>query len=207
MSTLTSTLLMLILSVPIAPIAREQGLPGDPVPLQISRENWSIEEDDKILVDTKNNQGYIFHKDGRYMNFDVVTGQKRWVYYIGRSYNAATPNWNWVAKSIHIKGDRLTFGPSGRFLRLYKDGTDHTAYGFHEYGNEKELFYGMDTRFRSMGCIVVRVPIMDLLVNTFEKNGSIEVTSQHGIYDLRTAMLAFEKDKEDLEESEQVALY
>jgi hypothetical protein len=198
---------MLILSVPIAPISPEKGLESAPVPHAISAKNWEIEEGDKILVDTKKNEGYIFHKDGRYLYFPLVTGQNRWVYYIGRSYNAATPNWNWVAKSMHIKGDRLTFGPSGRFLRLYKDGVDHTAYGFHEYGKEDEIFLGLDTRFRSMGCIIVRAPIMDLLVDTFEQNGSIDVITEYGIDNLHDAMLAFEKDEEGLEESEEVTLY
>ena len=194
MSTLTSTLLALILSVPTAP------LDTPPVAHQISAENWEIMEGDKVIVDTKENLGYIFHEDGRYFNFDVVTGQQRWVYYIGRSYNASTPNWNWTAKSMHIKGDRLTFGPSGRFLRLYKDGTDRTAYGFHEYGDEDEIFNGLDTRFRSMGCIIVRKPIMDLLVQTFEQNGSIEVITKHGIEDLQKVMMTFE-------ENSTVALY
>ncbi|MBT4120044.1 MAG: L,D-transpeptidase [Candidatus Peribacter sp.] len=205
MSTLTSTLLTLILSVPTAPIAQTVGLDSAPVPHEISAEKWHIEEGDKIIVDTKNNEGYIFHSDGRYINFEVVTGQQRWVYYIGRSYNASTPNWNWTAKSMHTKGDRLTFGPSGRFLRLYKDGVDHTAYGFHEYGQEDEIFNGMDTRFRSMGCIIVRVPIMDLLVKTFEQNESIEVITKNGVDDLQNVMLSF--DKEKVEDSEEVALY
>jgi hypothetical protein len=194
MSTLTSSLLMLILSVPIAPLSPVEGLQGDPVPHAISAEKWEIEDGDKVLVDTKNNEGYIFHEDGQYLNFPLVTGQRRWVYYIGRSYNASTPNWNWSINSMHVKGDRLTFGPSGRFLRLYRDGSEHTAYGFHEYGQEDEIFDGMDTRFRSMGCIIVKIPIMDLLVNTFEENGSIEVISQHGIDSLQEAMLSFEKD-------------
>jgi|TARA_Y100000310_G_C20486486_1_gene717114 hypothetical protein len=207
MSTLTTTLLTLILSVPVAPHSPVEGLQGDPVPHAISTEKWVVEEGDKILVDTKNNEGYIFHKDGQYLNFPLVTGQRRWVSYIGRYYNASTPNWSWAIKTMHIKGDRLTFGPSGRFLRLYKDGSEHTAYGFHEYGQEDEIFEGLDTRFRSMGCIIVRIPIMDILVNTFEKNESIEVISQHGIDNLQEAMLAFEKDEEDLEDSAEVALY
>lgn len=200
MSTVTSTLLALILNVPSAPSAHLNADPATPVAHEISAENWEILRGDKVIVDTKNNQGYIFHKDGRYFNFEVVTGQRRWVYYIGRSYNASTPNWNWTAKSMHIKGDRLTFGPSGRFLRLYRDGTDRTAYGFHEYGDEDEIFNGMDTRFRSMGCIIVRAPMMDLLVQTFEQNGSIEVISRNGIEDLQKVMMTFE-------ENSSVALY
>jgi len=194
MSTLTATLLALILSVPTAPLAQVDAESPVPVAHEIAFEKWDIQLEDKVIVDTKNNLGYIFHTDGTYINFDVVTGQQRWVYYIGRSYNASTPNWNWTVKSKHIKGDRLTFGPSGRFLRLYKDGEDRTAYGFHEYGQEDEIFSGMDTRFRSMGCIIVRVPIMDLLVSTFEQNGSIDVITVKGIYDLQKVMMTFGED-------------
>ncbi|MDA1292247.1 MAG: L,D-transpeptidase [bacterium] len=194
MSTLTATLLALILSVPTAPLAPVDAESPVPVAHEIAMENWEIQQEDKVIVDTKNNLGYIFHADGTYINFDVVTGQQRWVYYIGRSYNASTPNWNWTVKSKHIKGDRLTFGPSGRFLRLYKNGEDHTAYGFHEYGQEDEIFNGMDTRFRSMGCIIVRVPIMDLLVSTFEQNGSIDVITVKGIHDLQKVMMTFGED-------------
>lgn len=196
MSNLASAFLGLMLSVPVAPISAMADVPYSPAPYEVAAEDWQIEAGDKVLVDTLNNEGYIFHEDGRYMNFEVVTGQKRYVYYIGRSYYAATPNWNWSVNSMDIKGDRLTFGPSGRFLRLFKDGDDRTAYGFHEYGQEEEIFTGMDTRFRSMGCIIVRVPIMDLLVNTFEQNGSIDVITQNGIDDLQTAMMAFENSEE-----------
>lgn len=207
MSNLATTFLTLLLSVPTAPMLAQT--PGEytPAPYEVSMDTWHIEEGDRIIVDTKENEGYIFHEDGSYINFEVVTGQRRWVYYIGRSYNASTPNWNWSVNSMHIKGDRMTFGPSGRFLRLYKDGEQHTAYGFHEYGDEEEIFTGMDTRFRSMGCIIVRVPIMNLLVDMFEQNGSIDVITQYGIEDLQETMMAFEEDEKNVEESDEVALY
>ncbi|MBT5468710.1 L,D-transpeptidase [Candidatus Peregrinibacteria bacterium] len=193
MTSITSTLLGLIMAMPMAPIALPvQGSEAAPVAYSVSSTDWEIEPGDKVLVDTDSNTGYMFHEDGRYLEFEVVTGQRRFVSYIGRYYNAATPTWNWVAKTMHIKGDRLTFGPSGRFLRLYKDGEEHTAYGFHEYGQEEEIFTGMNTRFRSMGCIIVRTVIMDLIVSTWEQNdGYLPTKTIHGIDNLTDAMVAF----------------
>lgn len=194
MTSITSTLLGLIMAVPMAPITLPvQGSEVAPLAYSVSAEDWEIEQGDRVLVDTKSNTGYMLHTDGRYLEFEVVTGQRRFVSYIGRYYNASTPNWNWVAKTIHTKGDRLTFGPSGRFLRLYKDGEEHTAYGFHEYGQEDEVFSGMDTRFRSMGCIIVRIPMMNLIVSTWEQNdGYLPTKTIHGIEDLTKEMVAFD---------------
>lgn len=133
------------------------------------------------MVDTKDNIGYLVHSDGRYYRFPLVTGQRKFVCYIGRCYNAATPNWTWRALSKEIKGDRVTFGPSGRFIRLFQNGETHTAYGIHEYKYEDTIFESPE-RFGSMGCIVVRKPIMDLMERTFDVNeGNFEVISQHGL--------------------------
>jgi len=197
MTSITSTLIGLLLAVPSPAALLAQIENPTPVAHEITQENWDMEQGDRVLVDTKENMGYIFHEDGRYITFEVVTGQRRNVSYIGRYYNAATPNQDWAAKSIHIKGDRLTFGPSGRFLRLYKDGEEHTAYGFHEYGQEEEIFTGMDTRFRSMGCIIVRTPIMNLLVSTWEANGEyLPLRTVYGIDQLTDQMIAFEENSE-----------
>ena len=193
MSTITATLLDIILSVPVAPVLSVP--PEEPVPVayEITTDEWRMEEGDKVIVDTLINEGYLMHEDGRYIRFHVVTGQRRRVYYIGRSYNAATPNWNWTARSLDIKGDRVTFGPSGRFLRLYKDGEENTAYGFHEHRDETEMFSGeADERFRSMGCIIVQSHIMDLLVATWMENGEeLPIITKHGIESLQEVMLAF----------------
>ena len=153
-----------------------------PAAYQVSLATWEPAVGDRIVVDTKDNEGYLIHTDGRYVNFPVITGQRRWVYYIGRSYNAATPNWNWVVKSEDIKGDRITFGPTGRFLRLYKDGEDNTAYGFHEHASE-EIMFALEKRFQSMGCIIVRTAMMDILEETYEINGEsgIQVRTRYGV--------------------------
>ena len=144
---------------------------------------WQPAVGDRFVVDTKTNEGYLVHTDGRYVKFDVVTGQRNWVYYIGRYYNATTPTWNWVVKSKDIKGDRLTFGPSGRFLRMYKDGEERTAYGIHEYRHEKEMFEKREDRFQSMGCVIVRKSHMNLIEKTYKlnKKEGLHVITRYGV--------------------------
>ena len=207
MSTVATTLLGLILALPTPPILHGAALEAEPAPYEISENRWRMQEGDRVIIDTKTNEGFLFHTDGRYLRFPIVTGQRRFVSYIGRYYNASTPNWHWTAKSMDIKGDRVTFGPSGRFLRLYKDG-DRTAYGFHEHRDELEMFEeGAEERFRSMGCIIVQTDTMNLLVNTFLNNGgALDVISKHGIEDLQKVMTAF-KDKENVEDGSELALY
>src|SRR3989338_9576153 len=125
-------------------------------PLQIPLSDWTPLAGDHLLVDTLNNQGYLVRADhSLYTEFPVITGQKRIVRYIDMTYNAATPDWNWVMKSRHIKGDHITYGPTGRFLRLYKDGTEYTHYGIHAHRSEMRMF-GEESRYQSMGCIIVQ---------------------------------------------------
>lgn len=131
------------------------------------------------MVDTQANMGYLIHPNGQYAQFPVATGQRRIVRYIGMTYNAATPTMKWVVESSEIKGDRITFGPTGRFLRLYDEG-EKTAYGIHEYAYEQRMFEG--DRFGSMGCIVTKSFIMDLLERTFAVNeGKIKVETVYGL--------------------------
>ncbi len=187
MSTLTTFLLAISLAMP----AQAEGSVATAVPYQTSLAKWEASVGDRIFVDTKNNMGYLVHTDGLYIAFPVTTGQRNWVYYIGRSYNASTPNWNWQAKSLHMKGDKVTFGPSGRFLRLYKDGEINTAYGFHEYRTDEEMFgtadepFAASERFKSMGCVILTADLMDLVVHTWEINGEVlDVQRIHGIENL-----------------------
>lgn len=187
MPLLASSLMGIILAMPVAPLTLT--LPATPVPLTI--EEWAPENGDSVIVDTKENMGYLIHPNDAFMAFPVVTGQRRNVWYIGRSYNAATPTWRWKIEQLETKGDRVTFGPEGRFLRLFKDGDGRTAYGFHEHRSEKEMFSeDAEKRFRSMGCIIVRHDIMDILVKTYAANGSIDVTTQYGVEDVLSAVLA-----------------
>lgn len=153
---------------------------GTPVPYSVPQEEWRAQIGDRIAVDTQANKGFLIHSDGRYLQFPVATGQRRYVCYIGRCYNATTPEREWKIQSKDIKGDHITFGPSGRFLRLfYKD--ESTPYGFHEYGYEDRMFDDQP-RFKSMGCVIVKKTIMDLLDQTFAVNeGNISVITKYGI--------------------------
>ena len=152
------------------------------IPFQISIAEWEPQVGDQLLLDTKNNLGYLTHNNGLYIHFPIVTGQQRNVWYIGRYYNAATPTWDWEMKSTHVKGDRVTFGPTGRFLRLYKDGEDRTPYGIHGHRDaEMMLSEEGDERFRSMGCIIVSEDMLKLIERTYLlKNSSLIVKSTYG---------------------------
>lgn len=143
---------------------------------------WVPESEDVLVVDTLINTGYLVHPNGDALAFPVASGQRKFVCYIGRCYNAATPEKTWVVKSRHVKGDRITFGPSGRFLRLYRNGETYSAYGIHEYAFEDRMF-AEGERFRSMGCIIVKTEIMDVLDNMFLQNASIRVITKFGVED------------------------
>lgn len=121
------------------------------------------------------------HPTGQNLSFNLVTGQRRTVNYIGLTYNAATPSGDWVAKSHHVKGDRITYGPSGRFIRLYKNGDIYTHYGIHThaYGDD---YLVSDNRYRSMGCIIVSEDIFNLIERTYLLNGQyLRVATREGI--------------------------
>ncbi len=153
---------------------------------------WQPQIGDEFVVDTQSNVGYLLHKDGTFTSFEVVTGVPEVVRYIGRTYNAKTPDRRWTAKSNEVKGDRFTFGISGRFLRLY-DEDGKTPYGIHPYKFEDKMF-SEEGRFGSMGCIIVREATMDILVKTFDLNGgSLAVTTTFGL-----DQLANKTEKENL---------
>ena len=154
--------------------------PAQPASIPLS--DWTSQVGDHFIVDTAENRGYLLRADNSlYTEFPVITGQKRIVTYISRTYNAETPNWHWVVKSKHIKGDRTTFGPTGRFLRLYKDGEDYTSYGIHEHRSEVRMFGEVD-RYQSMGCIIVQSAVLDVVERTYELNGEmLDVVTQTGV--------------------------
>ncbi|MDA1209393.1 MAG: L,D-transpeptidase [bacterium] len=149
-------------------------------PIAVSIDSWESEVGDQVFINTKVNEGFLVHPDGEYVRFPLATGQRRWVSYIGRYYNAATPNWDWEIKSTHIKGDRVTYGPTGRFLRMYKDGDDRTAYGIHGHRDAANVLAG-DKRFYSMGCVIVNEDILDIIEYTYQLNeGSLKVRTRFG---------------------------
>lgn len=136
---------------------------------------WLPQKGDVFEVNVQTNMGRLYHPDGNALEFEVVTGVRRVVRYIGLRYFAATPAANWVGEDLQIKRDRMTFGKTGRFIRLYKNGTDGTAYGIHTFGREDSMFR-VPGRYGSMGCIIVRDRVMDLIQKTYELNdGAISV--------------------------------
>lgn len=166
-------------------IALAAGVPQVDSPA-IPQESWIAMKGDRFIVDTKENMGYIAHDNGSYLSFKVATGQRRYVRYLGMTYNAATPNRRWTVQSTDVKGDHVTFGPTGFFMRLYDDG-DHTAYGIHSHRDIKTMLAD-DKRYYSMGCILVSDDILALLTQAYYLNGNtLDVVTVNG---LDTSLLA-----------------
>ncbi|OIO54873.1 hypothetical protein AUJ46_02055 [Candidatus Peregrinibacteria bacterium CG1_02_54_53] len=171
--------------IPLIPIVLGISLalsptPSAPVLTFVPQTQWRAQIGDRIVVDTQANEGFLMHRDGQTLQFPVATGQRRGVCYIGRCYNATTPQRTWEIRSKDIKGDRITFGPSGRFLRLYWDG-ESTPYGFHEFAYEDRMFDDQP-RYKSMGCIIVKKDVMEILDLTYAVNeGNISVVTKYGI--------------------------
>ncbi|MSR67521.1 hypothetical protein EXS65_01685 [Candidatus Peribacteria bacterium] len=145
---------------------------------------WVPEAGDSLLVDRDSNIGYLLHANGGFTSFPVATGQRRIVRYIGRTYNATTPLASWKAMSSEKKGDRITFGKSGRFLRLsMEDDTtfERTPYGIHSHAYIQTMLRE-DDRYRSMGCILVSEDVLDVIVETFEvNNDTLNVKTAAGL--------------------------
>jgi hypothetical protein len=94
---------------------------------------------------------------------------------------ASTPVAKWTVLSSHIQPDRVTFGATGEFLRLYRDGKTRTHYGIHSYKYIDE-FLASDDRYRSMGCVLVTDGVLDLLQAAFTLNGNkLEVETRYGV--------------------------
>ncbi len=135
---------------------------------------WTPMAGDKFEVNLETNMGRLVHVNGESVEFEVVTGVRRVVSYIGLRYYAATPAQNWIVRSTEIKRDRWTFGKTGRFIRLFKvaaDGTEEsTLYGIHPFLNEDSMFK-VPGRYGSMGCIILRESLEDLIEKTIKTNG------------------------------------
>lgn len=145
-------------------------LPSEMPPTPV--ELWQPTAGDTFVVDTKNNNGYLVHKDGGYVMFPVATGQRRVVRYIGRTYKAVTPVGNWEALSRETKGDHTTFGKDGTFYRLF-DEDGETAYGIHAHRSIDAMLADPGTeRFRSMGCILVSYQVLEKIGQTFDVTNS-----------------------------------
>lgn len=135
-----------------------------------SVETWEPAEGDFFEVNVENNMGRLYHRTGEALEFQVVTGQRRIMWYRGVKYFGGTPATHWVTKELNIKWDRVTYGKTGRFFRLYDQGTQYTAYGIHGFGREDSMFK-VAGRYGSLGCIIVREQILNLIQKTFDLNG------------------------------------
>ncbi len=145
---------------------------GTPLPVHAAeasaRAPWEPNIGDVFIVDVPNNMGYLVHENGESLPFPVATGRREVVRYIGRTYRADTPIRTWTAEQRQIKGDRRTFGVSGRFIRLFRSG-ESSPYGIHSYYKEEDWMKA-DGRYFSMGCIVVTEEMMDVMEKTFIVN-------------------------------------
>lgn len=151
-------------------------LDQDALPLS----EWTVQSGDRFIADVSTNMGMLIRKDGSaYTKFLIATGQRRVVRYIGRVYNAATPIKTWTARTREVKGDRITFGPEGIFLRLF-DEDQRTPYGIHSHRSIAEMLAD-DERYKSMGCILVSNEILSIIEHTMEANeGELVVETVEG---------------------------
>lgn len=166
--------------LPLTASAQGTLLPQEVPPTPL--EEWQAQPGDDFVVDTKENMGYLMHQDGGYVAFPVVTGQRRRVWYIGRTYDAATPNRSWMALSKETKGDRITFGKLGTFFRLFKYGSaEETSYGIHAHTYGDAMLRRTD-RYRSMGCIIVSDFVLSVIASTYARSGNVlPVTTVYGL--------------------------
>lgn len=142
---------------------------------------WEAQVGDRFIADTEANIGYIVHENGDYTSMRIGSGRKKVVRYAGRTYDATTPETQWVVKELDYFGDVGIFGKTGRFMRLYDGGTEYTSYGIHATGNIDDLLAAQD-RFKSFGCILVSDEVLDILYKTYELNGDmLDVATVQGI--------------------------
>jgi hypothetical protein len=127
---------------------------------------------DEFKADVENGIGYLVNFESRrFTVFPILSGQRRHLCYIGRCYYGATPEQQWVVKEMNIQYDRITFSESGKFLRLYSDGEIRTSYGIHGHAYFESMIQ-QDSKFQSMGCILVSDEILEIIEESFYKNGN-----------------------------------
>lgn len=150
-------------------------------------DEWASEAGDRFIADTEANTGYLVHADGRFTSFRIGSGRRQVVRYAGLRYNATTPERRWLARTFHTQSDRITFGPQGRFLRLYMNGETYTKYGIHTTSNI-DWILAQDDRYKSFGCILVGEQVMDILIETWKLGGeSLEIITVNGVKEVSVA--------------------
>lgn len=136
---------------------------------QVDIKEFVASKGDYMTVNLEEGIGYLVNDFSlKYARFELLSGVRKYVYYIGRHYYAATPEQTWEVKSKDIKRDRVTFAKSGEFLRLYKEG-DPTPYGIHGHKYFQNML-DKGNKFRSMGCIIVADDILDIIEKSYVAN-------------------------------------
>lgn len=164
----------------------------DALSRSVPRDQWVPAAGQELIVDTERNTGYIVDPNGIFTSFPVVTGRNEFIWWIGRYYKATTPEDTWVVQRRDIKGNRIVFGASGRFLRLFsKEGKNYTSYGIHSYAYiDKWISLPEEERFKSPGCILVTEDILDVIDAVYAANdNSLRVTTSLGIDKLAGKLL------------------
>ena len=168
---ITFTVILIAANIPVGKAQATYSL--DPSWNLVDVYSFQATEGDRVIVDVANNVGYLVNDSSKiYTTFPVLTGQKRFVYYLGLSYFAATPERNWVVKEEVIQSDRVTFSKSGRFLRLYTNGKDRTSYGIHGYKYFDTLL-ATDNHYRSYGCILVADGVLTVIEKSFAADSNV----------------------------------
>lgn len=133
----------------------------------VSAETWEPQAGDELFIDVDSNMGYMLRSDSdEFFSFVLATGVRKKINYLGRNYFAATPKGQWVAKARKIQTDRVMFGKTGRFLRLYWGGDTFTNYGIHGYAYF-DKWAKSDDRYKTYGCIAVSEDILDLIEQAY----------------------------------------
>lgn len=125
-------------------------------------DKFQVSEGDYFLVDIDDAFGYLINDDNRtYTVFPIMTGALR----------TPTPEREWVVREKNIQSNRIIFGETGEFLRMYSNGGNtRTGYGIHNYAYfEEEIERG--TKYLSLGCILVSDNVHDVIEASYLANG------------------------------------
>lgn len=129
---------------------------------KVENKEYQASSGDYLTVYIPTGMAYLANDTTKtYTEFRILSGQPRKVHYIGRYYFAATPEQEWEIKSMDIKKDRVTFGKTGRFFRLYENG-DSTPYGIHGLKNSAKLIE-QGKIYASMGCVIIPEEVLDVI--------------------------------------------
>lgn len=127
---------------------------------------------DYMVADIERSVGYLVSTEHHeIMPFVLLSGQKRFKGRFGGVTYEGTPEIDWVVRQMDVKGDRVTFGDTGRFFRMF-DGESRTAYGIHSH-KYFQYMSDSDNYFRSLGCLLVSDDVLDVIQKSFEANDNI----------------------------------